>query len=90
MPESAEIIAFVELGLRASHRHGRHAWRSQQVCSHVALREDFPAPAKVIGTGRLWSKGRGEPARRQASSVESFDERGYANWMIPGSGAGQP
>jgi hypothetical protein len=56
MPESAEILALVERGyLRVADMPAMFGL-TQQACSHLTRREDFPAPAKVIGTRRLWRR----------------------------------
>jgi len=53
MAESAEILALVERGyLRVADMSAMFGV-TQQACSHLTRGEDFPAPAKVIGTRRL-------------------------------------
>jgi hypothetical protein len=56
VPESAEILALVERGYVRLADMPAMLGVSQQACSHLTRREDFPAPAKVIGTRRLWRR----------------------------------
>ena len=54
MAESIEILAAVEQGFVRLTDMRSILGVTKQRCHQLAQREDFPAPAKLIGTRRLW------------------------------------